>query len=88
MTYTERIEIIADACENLKIPYEIVDCYDGKQLIFPWSSGDIACHSGTFGAKLNMVESYQFPWDNGDVTVLSVGGAIAKLVEQFFCLRY
>ena len=42
MTYAERIEVIADACENLNIPHEVVDICDGKQIRFPWTYGDIA----------------------------------------------
>lgn len=86
MTYAERIEIIADACEYLNIPHEVVDICDGKQIRFPWTYGDIACHSWTYGAEHDKVESYQFPWDKGDVSVLSVGEAIAYLVDMFFGL--
>ena len=46
-------------------PATLHACCDGWQLRFPWyEDGDIACHSGTFG----QLESYGFPWDDGDVT--------------------
>ena len=45
--------------------------YDGYQWTFPKLPGDVAIHSGTYSAQHGYFESYQMPWDNGDVTILT-----------------
>lgn len=81
MDYLETITIIADALAMLGIPFTANPLYDGWQLRFPWSDGDIACHSYTYGSSKGHVESYMFSWDDGDVTELTPEEA------AFFILR-
>lgn len=66
------------------VPYEIKRLHDGYQLIFDWTRGDVACHSGTYMSSKGFVESYQFPWDEGDVTVMSPDEA-ARAIEKYYC---
>lgn len=84
MTYFERISTIGTACEIFGIPYTINTILDGYQIRFPWCDGDIACHSYTFGVSNDCVESYCFPWDEDDVTVLEVEEAINKIIDLYF----
>lgn len=86
MTYSERIAKIASACELCAIPYELRAIWDGLQITFPWCAGDIACHSGTYGVNNDKVESYQFPWDEGDVTELTVTEAIKKVILYYLTI--
>ena len=85
MSYEERIKEIGKACDEIGIPYIERPCFEGWQICFSWLNGgaDIACHDHTYGAQHGCVESYKCPWDNGDVTVLTVGEAIGKVVKAW-----
>lgn len=69
--FEKRIEVIAAKCREEGIEYSIHSIMDGSQIRFPWCDGDVACHSGTYESHDGMVESYQFPWDEDDVSVCS-----------------
>ena len=83
LSYQDRICAIAEACNDNNIPYSVNKIWDGWQIRFPWCEGDIACHGGTYGHANGMVESYCFPWDEGDVSILSVQEAIEKVVNYY-----
>lgn len=83
MNYSERILYIASILLAKAVPFTINDIFDGMQLRFPWTHGDIACHYFTYGAASGAVESYCFPWDEGDVTVLTPDEAAEKIIEYF-----
>lgn len=58
-------------------PAQLVPSLDGWKILFPWyTDGDIACNSATGG----YLESYGFPWDNGDVTVDTAEGFCHRLL--------
>lgn len=64
------------------IKFEWHPLYDGYQWTFDkFPGGDIALHGGTNGARYGYLESYQMPWDDGDVTVLTHAEAIQLLTE-------
>lgn len=72
MTYYERIKYIANECLKNEIPFEMSPIFDGWQIKFNWANGaDAAAHFGTYGSDSDKVETYQFPWDKGDVSVFS-----------------
>lgn len=83
MSCSERILYIASILLAKSVPFTVNYIFDGMQLRFPWTHGDIACHSFTFGADSDAVESYCFPWDEGDVTVLTPDEAAEKIIEYF-----
>lgn len=83
MTYAERITFITLILGFLKIPYTVNELWDGWQIRFPWCEGDVAAHRGTYGAANGKVESYQFPWDDDDVTVLTPREAAIKIIAYF-----
>lgn len=65
------------------VPHEINECHDGWQLRFPWCIGDVVIHSGSYEHSAGKVETYQFPWDDDDVTVLSVQAAAALIASYY-----
>ena len=83
MDFFNRIVFIAAALDLLGIPNTINPLYDGWQLRFPWCEGDIACHSHTYGAAKGDVESYQFSWDDGDVTQLTPEEATFLILREW-----
>lgn len=83
MDFFDRIIFIAAALDLLGIPNTINPLHDGWQLRFPWCEGDIACHSHTYGAADGDVESYQFSWDDGDVTQLTPEGATFLILREW-----
>lgn len=89
MTYAERIAKIAAALDaaEVPVPYTICPIYEGWQLRFPWCKGDIAVHDGTYGANADKVESYEFSWDEDDVTVLSVDEAIKRIKNEYILYK-
>ena len=81
--YFFTINFIYTVLRSLQIPCEMREIYEGYQLLFPWCEGDIAMHDGTYGAKAGDVESYCFPWDDGDVTQLRPEEAARKIVAYY-----
>lgn len=81
--YTAPITTLALMLNERNIPYTCVQIWDGLQLRFPWCDGDIVCHSGSYGHSEAHVESYCFPWDNGDCTELTVFEAVELLTDFY-----
>ena len=85
--YKARIEIIAAFCDANKIPYNLNPLFGGYQITFPWCSGDVACHIGTYGVDEGLVESFQFPWDEDNVSIFSPS-AMAALIINYYNTLY
>lgn len=66
-----------------KIPHEIHSLHGGFQIRFPWCDGDVVCHSFSYGNKWGEFESYGFPWDEFDVTTLSISDAVTKIMKYY-----
>lgn len=81
--YAKPILELANLCTKKDIPFTLNIIWDGLQIRFPWHSGDMACHAGTYGHTSGCVESYQFPWDNGDVSVLEPEEAVELLFDLY-----
>lgn len=81
--YLERIQFIYGVLMILNIPCTMNALYEGWQLRFPWCEGDIAAHRGTYEQAQGKVESYCFPWDDGDVTVLTPEEAAIKIIAFY-----
>lgn len=81
--YFENINTIAEACKVAGIPHSVNPLWEGFQIRFPWCEGDIACHASTYGNRDGFVESYQFPWDDGDVTMLRPEAAARKVIGYY-----
>lgn len=81
--YMDRINTIAQICAEHGVPYVTRKLWEGGQIRFPWCAGDVACHDAIYGYNDGMVESYEFPWDEGDVSVLTPEEAGARIVEYY-----
>ena len=81
--YFERIEFIYNILVALHIPCTMNALYESWQLHFPWCEGDVAAHRGTYEEARGKVESYCFPWDDGDVTVLTPEEAAIKIIAFY-----
>lgn len=87
-TYKERIDFIATCLSQLNIPFEMRRIGEGWQILCPWAdNADVAAHDGTYGAKSGMVESYEFPWDEGDVSVLTPEEAADRIIVYWHQLN-
>lgn len=64
------------------IEYKIESCWDGYKWTFEDYDGDIAIHSGTYYYDEGYVESYQMPWDEDDVSILSPQETVARLMGE------
>ena len=67
--YVKAINNIIEKLIAAQVPFTVNPAFEGLQLRFPWHCGDVACHAGTYSSDQGLVESYQFPWDDDDVTV-------------------
>lgn len=65
------------------VPFTTNPIYEGMQLRFPWCDGDVACHAGTYGSSEGMVETFQFPWDEDDVSMLTPVAAATNIIEMW-----
>ena len=81
--YAKPILELANLCTKKDIPFTLNIIWDGLQIRFPWHPGDMACHAGTYGHTGGCVESYQFPWDEDDVSVLEPKEAIDLLFDLY-----
>ena len=77
--YAKPIIDLANLCTEDNIPCTINTIYDGFQIRFPWNNGDMVCHGFSYGHAEGYVESYGCPWDEGDVTCLSVTEAYINI---------
>lgn len=74
---------LANKLSRRNIPYTIKTCWDGLQIQFPWSNGDLVCHGASYGHAVGAVESMGCPWDEDDVTCLTVNEAFEKIVAWY-----
>lgn len=83
--YFERIVDLTLALSDNGVPCHVEDLYDGYKVTFPWCDGDVIAHSGMLGGGEcgYTVESFGFPWDEGDVTLLDVQEAIDLITKCY-----
>lgn len=83
MNYQTTMTDIFDTLHTYGIPCFIEKLWDGYAIRFPWCNGDIAMHSGTYGNSMGYVESYQFSWDEDDVTRMEPAVAIELITHEY-----
>lgn len=81
--YFERISKLVLTLSDNKVPCNVENCYDGYKVTFPWCKGDVIAHSGMLGGGEYGVESFGFPWDEGDVTLLGTTEAVYLITEYY-----
>ena len=73
---------VTDKLDEAKVPYTIHECLGGYQLRFPWCDGDIVAHQYA-PSKLGKVESMDFSWDTGDVTVTEPEDMATMIIVEY-----
>lgn len=73
--YAKPILTLSNSFNKRNIPHTLNVIWDGLQIRFPWNNGDIICHSGSFEHEYGNVESMGCPWDEDNVTCLSIDEA-------------
>lgn len=81
--YLSTMTNISITLSNLGIEHDLHPLHNGYQITFPWCSGDIAMHPGTYCSEDGYVESYQCPWDGDDVSVLTPDEMLWKVVKEY-----
>ena len=81
--YAMPILVLSSCLEEMGIPHTTNPLWDGYQIRFPWCNGDMVCHNFSYGHSAGHVESYCFPWDEGDVTELTISEAFVKVVDYY-----
>lgn len=83
--YSERIINLIVALSKNEVPCYVMRLYDGYKVVFPWCDGDVIAHSGMlgYGECGYTVESFGFPWDEGDVTLLEVQEAVDLITNLY-----
>ena len=83
--YFERIDDLVYGLSDNGVYCDVEKLFDGYKVTFPWTFGAVVAHSGVLGqnASKYTVESFGFPWDEGDVTLLDVQEAI-DLITEFY----
>ena len=81
--YSQAIGKVMAALVRDEVPFYIVPAFDGYQLRFPWTDGDVICHSGSYGHHGGFVETYHFPWDGDDVSMLD-GWQTGEMISAYF----
>lgn len=76
------VEVLTELIKY-EIPYEVERLWDGFKVTFPWCNGDFVCHSGSYGNQEGFVETMNFPWDDGDVSMLEVNEIVVLLVRYY-----
>ena len=85
IVYAQTILKVTDKLDEAKVPYTIRECLGGYQLRFPWCDGDIVAHQYA-PSRLGKVESMDFSWDAGDVTVMEPE-AMGIMVEAEYIIH-
>ena len=83
--YFVRIADLVLALSDNGVPCHVESLYDGYKVTFPWCYGDVIAHSGMLGNGnyKHTVESFGFPWDEDDVTLLDVIDAIDLITNYY-----
>ena len=79
--FAKPILTLANYLAGRCIPFALNVCWDGLQMRFPWNDGDLICHSGSYGHEYGDVESMGCPWDEFDVTRISVEDAEEEIAN-------
>jgi hypothetical protein len=81
--YAQPILTLANALSEHSIPCSINILWDGLQIQFPWNDGDLVCNGGSYGSAVGDVESIACPWDEDDVTRLTIDEAFEKISKWY-----
>lgn len=67
--YTFAMDELCSLLDKVGIPHNTPEDFaGGKSLRFPWTEGDIVCHSYSYGGSFGRFETMNFTADDGDVS--------------------
>lgn len=84
--YKKAIVTVANKCLAAGIPFDFHRLYDGWQLTFSWTKGDVACSSMTSCSIFGDVETFEFPWDNRtreSMTIMKPADAFERIARLY-----
>lgn len=85
-TYGKPIIAIAKTLMDYNVPFRLesyANYRTGYQLTFPWCNGDIVCNDMSYGHVGGYVETFKFPWDEGDVTTMYPYEAACRVIDLY-----
>ena len=83
ISYEKTRDIFNELLDRFGIEYTCRNHHNGYQWYFPaFPSGDIICCDGSYHADKGYVESYGFPWDDGDVSTMLPQEMILYLIGE------
>lgn len=85
--YANSILTIAKKLDRAKVPYTLHKCWEGYQIRFPWSEGDIVAHAGSYGSRSGKVESMGFSWDADDVSTWDPDIMAVMVIAEYIIYR-
>ena len=84
--YGKPMIAIAKTLSDWNVPFKLESFpapRSGYSITFPWHKGDIACNDFTYGHAMGKVETYKFPWDNGDISVMYPYEAVCRVIDLY-----
>lgn len=81
--YAKPILTLSNQLTECEIPHTVNVIWDGLQIRFPWNDGDLVCHSGSYGHDYGAVESMGCPWDDEDVSCISIEDALDRICDWY-----
>ena len=57
--------------------------FESCQLRFLWYDGDVVIHSTAYCNNVGQIETYDFPWDNGDASVFEPDQFV-EIITNFY----
>ena len=83
LDYFHPMMVLAGDLAEANVPFTMRTCYDGFQFRFDWCAGDVVCHFGSYSNSEGYVESYKFPFDGDDVSVMKPHDMAAAIIEYY-----
>lgn len=81
--YANSILTIVEKLDKAEVPYTLHECWEGYQLRFPWSEGDVVAHAGSYGSRSGKVESMGFSWDADDVSTWDPEAMAIMIIAEY-----
>lgn len=78
--YQQTIEEFSACLIQFEIPFSIQYFLGGAKWTFPFCDGDFICNKAI---NFNFVESKGMPWDDDEVTLLTISEALKKMLKHF-----
>lgn len=85
--YANSILTIVEKLDKAEVPYTLHKWWEGYQLRFPWTDGDVVAHAGSYGSRSGKVESMGFSWDADDVSTWDPEAMAIMIIAEYIIYR-